>query len=519
MASGLSTTVTELPDSRVRVEVDVPAGEVDRAVERKARELGGTLKLPGFRRGKVPAALVIQRLGRDAVLDDAVRDRLGDWYVGALAAAQLTPVGDPTLAPLGELPAPGAPLRFSFEIGVLPAAVLGAYRELEVGRAEPAVPDERIAEEVEQLRLRFARLHTAERPAELGDFVVLDYVGSLVSADGRVGEGETDGAAEDDGTLEEGAGAGGAGLEGSAGQPTREPFPGGEGRDQLVELGSGRLIEGFERALVGASAGEQRALELSFPADYERAELAGRPAHFEVTVKEVKRRELPPLDDDLAVDAGFDTLQELRDDIRSRLLEVEQQRVEREFAQEALDAAVQNASVAVPPALVEDRAREMWERILHSLSHRGISRETYLQISDRNEEQSLAELAADAERALRREAVLAAVVAAEQIEPTDADLLESLAATAAREQRPPEQLLQQLRDAGRLDELREEVAARRAAELIAQSAKPIGLEQARAREALWTPEKERAEHTREAETTAAVSERSADTGGLWTPDR
>jgi trigger factor len=483
MPSAVTTTVTELPESRVRVQVQVPAGEVEKSIERKARELAGSLKLPGFRRGKVPAPLVIQRVGREAVLEDAVRDELGTWYVEALAAAGIVPVGDPDVT-LGELPAARADFEFSFEIGVLPKAELGEYRGLEVGRAEPAVADEQVQEEIDQLRDRLARLETAEGPAREGDFVVLDYVGSLAGEDGA-----------------------------------RAPFAGGEGRDQLIELGSGRLIEGFEQALVGAGAGEARTLDLTFPADYPRAELAGRAANFEVTVKEVKRKELPDADDDLAIDTGFDDLEELRADIRGRLLAVEERRVEGEFREAALDAAVEQAKVQVPQALVEGRAREMWERILHTLSHRGISREAYLSISDRSEQDSIAELAPDAERALRREAVLTAVVQAEQIRPGEQELLESLASTAEREQVPAEELLARLRSAGREDELREEFAARRAMELIAQAAKPIPIEQARAREELWTPEKERAEQAREQGAQDAGADAPGETSGLWTPDR
>jgi len=483
MPSALTTTVTELPESRVRVEVHVPAGELEQSIERKARELAGTLKLPGFRRGKVPAPLVIQRVGREVVMEDAVRQDLGGWYVDALGAAGIVPVGDPEVA-LGELPAPGRDLEFSFEIGVLPKAELGEYRGLEVGRAEPEVAEARVQEEIDQLRDRLARLETAERPAQEGDFVVLDYVGSLVEEDG-----------------------------------SQEPFEGGEGRDQLIELGSGNLIEGFESALVGASAGELRTLKLSFPADYGRAELAGRAASFEVTVKEVKRKELPDVNDDLAIDTGFDDVAELRADIHRRLLEVEERRVDSEFREAALDAAVEQAQVQVPTALIEGRAREMWERILHTLSHRGISREAYLSISDRSEEQSIAELAPDAERALRREAVLTAVVQAEGIDPTEQELLESLAPTAEREQQPAEELLQRLRAAGREDELREDLAARRAMELIAHEAQAIPLEQAQAREQLWTPEKERAERARAEGASGSEPDALQEAGGLWTPDR
>jgi trigger factor len=483
MPSAVTTTVTELPESRVRVQVQVPAAEVERSMEHKARELAGSLKLPGFRRGKVPAPLVIQRVGREAVLEDAVREDLSAWYVDALGAAGIVPVGDPEVA-LGELPAPGGALEFSFEIGVLPKAELGEYRGLEVGRAEPEVPAEQIQQEIDQLRDRLARLETAERPAQHGDFVVLDYTGSLVGEDG-----------------------------------TLEPFEGGEGRDQLIELGSGNLIEGFEQALVGASAGESRTLELTFPAEYPRSELAGRAASFAVAVKEVKRKQLPEIDDDLAVDTGFDSIDELREDIRQRLLQAHEERVESEFREAALDAAVAHATVDVPAALIEGRAREMWERILHTLSHRGISREAYLSISERSEAESLAELAPDAERALRREAVLTAVVRAEGIDPDEHELLESLAPVAAREELSPDEVLTRLRAAGREDELREDLAARRAMELIAQAAKPIPLAQAQAREQLWTPDKERAERAREEGAAGAAADAPAPAGGLWTPDR
>jgi trigger factor len=480
----LTTTVTELPESRVRLEVQVDAGEVQSRVEHKARELGRELKLPGFRRGKVPAPLVLQRMGREVVLEEAVRDTLGSWYADAIITAGIVPVGDPKLD-LGELPPQGQALRFSIEIGVLPTAELGQYKGLEVGRAEPQVQERLIDQEVESLRERLAKLHAVERAAERGDFVVIDYLGSLVG---------------DYGTL--------------------TAFAGGEGRDQLVELGSDGLIPGFEDALVGAQAGEQRTVALEFPADYGHEQLAGRPASFAVTVKEVKRKDLPALDEDFAIDAGFDSIDELREDIRGRLLQVEEQRVQSEFREAALDAAVATATVQTPPALVQARAQEMWERMLHSLSHRGITRETYLQIDGRSEQEILAELAPDAERALRREAVLTAVVAAEGIEPSESALLEALTPTAEREDIAPGDLLARMEQAGRLEELREDLAARQAIDLIAAQATPIPLERAKAREQLWTPEKdaeqEREGKASEREGASAASEAPA---RLWTPGR
>jgi trigger factor len=469
----VKTTVTELPDSRVRLQVQVPASELEGRLEHKATELGRELKLPGFRRGKVPAPLVIQRIGRETVLEEAVRDTLSRWYSDAIETAGIVPVGDPQVD-LGDLPPQGEALEFSIEIGVLPKAELGTYRGLEVARREPSVEEEQVQQEVDATRERLARLQTAERPAAQGDFVVVDYTGSLVAADSA----------------------------------DRQELPGGEGRDQLIELGAGNLIPGFEEGLLGASAGETRTVELSFPADYGNEELAGRDASFEVAVKEVKLKELPAVDDDFAIDAGFDSVEELREDIRRRLGEVEHERIEGEFRQAALDAAVAGARVGLTPELIKARANEMWERMLHSLSHRGISREAYLQIAGRSEQEILTEMEPDAELALRREAVLTAVVAAEDISPTEEELLKAVSPVAEREGAEPAKLLEDLQKSGRLEELREDLAARQAVELIATAATPIPVAQAQAREELWTPEK-----------AAEEEDPAAAPGRLWTPGR
>jgi trigger factor len=489
----LKTTLTELGDSRVRLQVEVPPGEVQGRLERKAQQLGRELKLPGFRRGKVPAPLVIQRIGREVVLEEAVRDTLSSWYSDAIESAGIVPVGDPRLD-LGELPGQGQALEFSIEIGVLPTATLGEYRGLEVGRREPEIADEQIEQEIEAMRERLARLQTAERPAGAGDFVVVDYVGSLAPD-------ATEDASEADSAEDR--------LEGW------EPFAGGEGRDQLIELGSGNLIPGFEEGLLGASAGETRIVPLKFPDDYGNQELAGRRTSFEITVKEVKLKELPEVDDDFATDAGFDDLQELRDDIRARLTEVEQERIQAEFRQAALDAAVAGAEVQLTPELIKARAREMWERMLHSLSHRGITREAYLQIVGREEADILTEMEPEAEMALRREAVITAIVAAEGIDPSEDELLQALVPIAEREDLEPQKLLGQLRGAGRMEEVREDLAARQAIDLLAAAAKPIPLAQAQAREQLWTPEK-----AQQAPASAAAPGDPGDAPArLWTPDR
>ncbi len=433
MSSTVTTTVTELPESRVRVQAEVAPAEVERRIEQAARKLGNQLRIPGFRKGKVPPPVVIRRLGREYVLDEALRSSLGAWYADAIDVAGIAPVGEPEIN-VGDLPDAGAPLGFSIEIGVRPTATLGPYKGIEVERREPAADEEAIDAEIERLRDRMATLETVERPAESGDHVVMDYLGKL------------------DGV----------------------PFEGGEGRDQLLELGSGRLIPGFEEQLVGAAPGETRTIEVTFPEDYGAEQLAGQPATFDVTVSEVKVKRLPELDDDFASDAaGFDTLAELREDIASRLKEHEQHNIEREFERDVLDTIAAAAQIEVPHQLVHARAHEMVEETMASLARQGISKEMYLQIAGQDEEQLAHDAEEEAEQSLRREAVIAAVVEAERIEPSDADLLEALEPSAQREKTTAEKLLKQLQANGRIGRLRSELANRKAVEWLVEQATPV----------------------------------------------
>jgi trigger factor len=433
MSATVSTTVTELPESRVRVEAEVAPAEVERRMEQAARKLGSQLKIPGFRKGKVPPPVVIRRLGRDYVLDEALREALGSWYIDAIDVAGIAPVGEPDIN-VGDLPTEGLPLSFSIEIGVRPVAKLGAYKGVEVQRREPAPADEAIDAEIESLRDRLGTLDTVDRAAELGDQVVMDYLGKL------------------DGV----------------------PFEGGEGRDQLLELGSGRLIPGFEEQLVGAKAGDERLVEVTFPEEYGAEHLAGKPATFEVKVTEVKAKRLPELDDEFASDAaGFDTLAELREDIATRLAEQEEHTIEHEFERDVIDAVADGAEVEVPHQLVHGRAHEMVEETIGSLSRQGISKEMYLQISGQTEEEMAHDAEGEAEKTLRREAVIAAVVEAEKIEPSDADVLEALEPSAERSKTTPEKLMEQLESNGRLVRLRSELASRQAVAWLVEHAKVV----------------------------------------------
>ena len=457
MAAQLTTRTSELEDSRVRVDVDVAPDDVEREIQRAAQALGNDLKIPGFRKGKVPPQVVLQRVGRQAVLDEAVRHALPEWYERAVLDAGVATVGDPSID-LASLPEKGDPLQFSIEVGVRPKAELGDYKGLEVGRRESAVTEQQLNEELEQLRESGASLETVERAAQSGDYVVVDFVGSV---DG-------------------------------------EPFEGGEARGYPLELGSDRLVEGFEEQLVGASAGDERSVEVTFPEDYRAEELAGKDAVFAVSVKEVKEKRLPELDDDMAIEAGFDTLAELRDEVGGRIRDAQEREIDGEYREAVVDAAAETATIELPQSLIHAKAHEMWANTKRRLQQQGLDPAQYLQLTGKSEHDLINESEPDAERALRREAVLAAIVESEGIEVSDDELRDQLRQVVAGAGREPDEetvasTLERIKEDGRDGALREDVAMRKAVDVLVEHAKPIPAEQADAREKLWTPEKEQKE--------------------------
>ena len=460
----MKTTVTELPDSRVRVEVEVPAEQVEQGVSRAARSLAREMKMPGFRKGKAPASLVIQRLGYGSVLQEAIREALPRWYEEGLLGSGVSSVGDPDIEIVSAPEREGEPLSFKFEIGVRPTAKLGEYKGLEVGRDEPEPADEIVEREIERIREGFAKLEPVEREAAEGDVLLIDYEGLI---DGQA-------------------------------------FEGGKESDGMLELGSGRFIEGFEEQLKGVSGGERREVKVTFPEDYQAEHLAGKDAVFAVDVKEVREKVLPDLDDDFASEASeFDTLEELRADIAERVSKAMEDRVEQDFRVAAVDAAVDAATVELPDDLVAARAAERWERVERQLAGRGMSPDAFLQTQGKTRDEVIEESKPDAEQELRREAVLAAIAEAEGLEATEGELIEALAHTAEHERTTPEKLLARLRENGRDAMVREDIVVRKAIDVVAESAKPIPREQAEAREKIWTPEKEAAEEK---------------AGELWTPE-
>ena len=248
---------------------------------------------------------------------------------------------------------------------------------------------------------------------------------------------------------------------------------------------------------MGASAGEEHEVSVEFPADYQAEHLAGNAATFDVSVKEVKEKRLPEADDNLAVEAGgYDSLDELKAEIRSQLSEAQGEEIERDFREAAVDAAAATATIDVPHDLVHAKAHEMWHVTARRLSAQGLDPGQYLQITGKTEEELVIESEPEAERAIRREAVLAAIIEREGIEISDDELLDTLRQAAAQPGTPPasdkalQRSLKKAKAQGSDEALREDIAMRKAVDLIVEHAKPIPAEQAAAREALWTPEKE-----------------------------
>jgi len=464
----MKTTVKELPNSRAEVQVEVPAADVEKATSRAARALAKEMRLPGFRAGKAPTSLVIQRVGFTTVLQEAIREALPEWYELALFDSNVSPIGDPDIEMVSTPDDEGESLEFKFTVGVRPAAELGTYKGLEVGKEEKEVPDEIVDTEVERIREGFARLEQVDRAGAEGDSLLIDFEGFA------------------DGT----------------------PFQGGAAEDYLLALGSGQLIEGFEEQLVGASAGEDREVKVTFPADYQAEHLAGKDALFKVKVKEVREKVLPELDDDFASDASeFDTLEELRADIREKVGTALSSRAEEDFRIAAIDVAVEEATVDVPAELATARATERWERMERQLAGRGMDPNAFLQMQGKTREELIEETKPDAEKELEREAVVTAIAEAEGISVSEEEMIEALEHSAEHERTTPEKLLERLRQSGRDSMVSEDIRARKAIELVADAAKPIPKEEADAR-------KEQAEAR---EKILAPEQGQGKPSELWTP--
>jgi trigger factor len=430
--------VEELADNRVRLTVDVPRAQMEHAFEHAASDLAESVKIPGFRKGKVPMPVLLARVGRDRLHSEAVESHIGSWFMTAAARSRIRPVEQPEYE--YELPEdPEQDWRFTATVSVQPLPEPADWTQLEVPAPDAEVPEDFIEHELNVLRSSVAELTPVEdRPAQPGDTVVLDLL-----------------------------------VEG------QEPQ-----RDYVVELGAGRLVPELEQAIVGMSPGETRDVEFQRSAD--------ETANVELAVKEIKEKVLPPVDDDLARAASeFETLEELRADIVSRLREQIEDEVESAVRGAAVDALVDATGVEAGGPLVDARARTLLNNLARSLAARGISLETYVALSGQSPEELSAQIRAEAAQSVARELVLEAAADKLGIDVPDSEVEELVREEALVAGDDPDDLIQRLRDAGTFEDLREDIRLRAALDRIASEVKRIPVELAEAREAIWTPEKEK----------------------------
>jgi trigger factor len=430
----VATQVEELPDNKVRLTVDVPSADVHHAVEHAAADLASSVKIPGFRTGKVPMPVLRTHIGKERLFSEAIESHISGWFWNAAARERIRPVQQPELE--YELPeSEDKDWHFTATVSVLPKPEVADWTKLQVPYVEPAVPDDLVEHELNVLRSTVAELTPAEgRPAALGDTVVVD----LVADDG------------------------------------------GE-RDYVVELGSGRLIPELEEQLVGMNTGETREIELEAGGEAE-------PVKVEAVVKEIKEKVLPELDDELARSASeFDTLDELRTDIEQRIREQVEAEVNEVFRRAALDRLVEASKVQVSGPLVEARTRTLVRELDAVLQRSGGSLEAYIQMSGDSPEDLIKRLQDQAAASVAGELVLEAAADQLGIQVSDEEVDQAFHDRFEE----PDKIIEQARAAGAYDTERENMRLARALDRIAGEVERVAPEQAAAREAIWTPDKEK----------------------------
>ena len=431
----MAARVEELPDNKVRFTVDVSPHELEHAVEHATSDLSESVKVPGFRKGKVPEQVLVSRIGKERIFSEAVESHIEGWFRNALAGTKVRPIARPQYD--YELPSEASePFSFTATVDVQPKVEVADWKSLQVGAPDVEVPAELVDQQIEALRFAVAELAPVERPAQAGDTLVVDLV-----ADG--GEAQ---------------------------------------RDYVVELGAGRVIEEVEEALVGMSPGETKQVEYALG--------EGQTSTVEVTLKDVKEKILPPLDDDLARSASeFDTLAELRADIEQRIREQIEEEIESGFRAAVADALVDASRIQPSGPLVEGRTRELVAGLIQSLERRGISLETYVAVTNQSPQDLEARLRAEATRSVARELALEAVADKAGIEVTDDEVREFIREHADEEGEAAEEVVERVFATGRHELLRDDLRMRKALDLVVSEVERIPLELAEAREKLWTPEK------------------------------
>ncbi|MBC1711860.1 trigger factor [Listeria welshimeri] len=407
---------------------DIEQEKVKEGLDRAFVKVRKTLNVPGFRKGKVPRQIFNQRFGEEALYQDALDILLPEVYSQAIDEAGIDPVDTPQVNI--ESMEKGETWVLTAEVTVKPEVKLGDYKGLEVEKRETELTTEELEAELKQLQERQADLVVKEdAPAENGDTVILDF------------EGFKDGVA----------------------------FEGGQAENHSLELGSGQFIPGFEEKLVGLKAGDEADIELTFPEEYHAEDLAGQPVVFKVKLHEIKTKEVPALDDELAkdIDEEVETLDELKEKISKRLQEAKEESVAQAKQEEVIAKAVENAEVDIPHAMVHHEADHLMNHFAQDLQAQGLTPELYYQFTGQTEEAMHAQMETDAEKRVKMNLVLEAIAEAENIEPTEEAIDEEISTLAEKYGMEKDAVRAALGD---MSELKSDLKIRKAIDVLLDSA-------------------------------------------------
>ena len=394
----------------VKFEVKVEAEKFDAALTRAYKKNVKNFNVPGFRKGKVPMSVVKKYYGIEVLLEDAVNFAIEGSYANVLKENNVRPVDFPKVEVVQA--EEGKDLIYTAEVTVYPEVELGAYKGLNVEKKTYEVTEEEVAAKLKEMQEKNARVEVKEGAIENGNIAVIDFKGFI------------DGVA----------------------------FEGGEGHDYSLEIGSGSFIDNFEEQLVGAKAGDKVEVNVTFPENYGKEELNGKPAKFEVEVKEVKAKELPVLDDEFAKEVSeFETLEALKEDTTKKLEEANTARAEREYEEAILRAVVENAKMDIPAVMVEQEIDRMVQNLAQRLQYQGLTLEQYFQFTGTDAEKMREYMKENAETKVKTELVLEALQKAEKMEVLDEELKEKASEVAklygANDEKMVELLLQNQREA------------------------------------------------------------------------
>lgn len=437
----MKTTLSERDGNTVKLAVEVSSDELQEAFDARLRRLARDVRIPGFRPGKAPLAMVRQRAGDEMILADALDEAMGGWYQKAVAELGIEPVDSPEveLDDENQVPELGKPLKFTATVTVMPDVVLGEYKGVEATKESGEATDAEVDAQVERLRNEFAELRPVnDRPAQSGDFVTVDLHATL--------DGET--------------------VESL------------EAVDFVFELGGGRMFPEVEEQLIGMSAGEEKTFPFTLPDEFPE-ELGGKTVEFTAALKEIKEKVLPPLTDQWASEVSeFPTLLELRQEIRNRIKAGKESAADQLFRARAIKAVTDNAAVDLPDVVVERQAEEMLADFRRALEQQGMTLDAYMEASGLSREQILDDMKPGAANTVKTGLVLDAVAKAEGIEATDEEVSALAGQMAAVAKVDAKAFENRLRKSGRIEALREQIVRDKAADFIVKNAVPTAPEPA-----------------------------------------